>query len=81
MTLANLCWDVVIKNNRKKIKYPNILHCSDCGIASWYDLAYEITEIGHQLDLIQVPAKIISIPSSEYPTAAKRLYFLFLIAH
>ena len=47
-TLSKACWntnefDMRIKEN---IKIQNIFHWSDAGVASWYDIAIAIQEIG-----------------------------------
>ena len=39
--LAKVCWAIVLKNNNQLLinqNEPPILHWSDCGIASWYDV-------------------------------------------
>jgi dTDP-4-dehydrorhamnose reductase len=47
-------------------------HWTDTGAASWYDFAVAIQEEGLQLDLLNRQIPIRPIPSSEYPTPAKR---------
>lgn len=54
---------------------PNVMglyHWSDAGACSWFEFAKAIAEEGLKLGLLQRPVKIKPIPSSEYPTAAKR---------
>lgn len=70
-SLANACWQLIDKENINK-SIPNILHWSDAGAASWYDVAIAIGEIGKQIGLIDNPAKVLPIKTSEYPTAAQR---------
>lgn len=51
---------------------PGIYHYSNQGGISWYDLAVAIKE------LIRTPNTIMPIPTSEYPTPAKRPAFSLL---
>ncbi|NCA86348.1 MAG: dTDP-4-dehydrorhamnose reductase [Clostridia bacterium] len=50
----------------EKLSQPEIFHCSNEGVASWYDFAVAI----HQLAGIQCNVK--PIPTSEYPLPAPR---------
>ena len=50
----------------------NILHWSDQGITSWYDVAFFVGEIATNLGLIDKPALVKPIKSSQYKTLAKR---------
>lgn len=70
-TVAKLCLEI-IKKDLLNQKIPSIMHCSNSGIASWYDLAVAIKEIGASLLIIPNNVKIIPIPSNEYLTKAKR---------
>ena len=73
--LAKVCWEIVLKNNNKLLinkNEPPILHWCDNGIASWYDLAVAIGEIGLDIGIINKSAKVIPIKTSEYKTIAKR---------
>ncbi|MEM8662039.1 MAG: dTDP-4-dehydrorhamnose reductase [Pseudomonadota bacterium] len=49
-----------------------LYHWSDAGTCSWFEFAKAIAEEGLKLGLLQRPVEIKPIPSSEYPTAAKR---------
>ena len=49
-----------------------ILHYSDSGIASWYDVAVAVSEIAFKKGLIKKMANIKPIVSSQYPTKALR---------
>jgi dTDP-4-dehydrorhamnose reductase len=51
---------------------PGIYHYSNAGRISWYEFAVEIKH------LIESPCVIYPIPTSEYPTAAKRPHFSLL---
>ena len=78
------CLFVIFRES--KLKIP-ILHCSDSGVASWYDIATSIAVISKELGLVKKPAKVIPIKSSDYYSSAKRpkstpldcssTYFLF----
>ncbi|WP_413683882.1 dTDP-4-dehydrorhamnose reductase [Prochlorococcus sp. MIT 1011] len=73
-SLSNVCWKIVDKFliNNSGAKLPSILHWSDAGIASWYDLAISIADIALELGLIKKKARILPIYTNEYPRAAKR---------
>ena len=71
INLANACWKL-IKKTEEGHDLPNVFHYSDSGTASWYDLAICVCEFAELLGLIQNQATIVPIPSSSYPTAAKR---------
>ena len=78
-SLADLCWTIVSKDhNINNLKNPLILHWSDSGIASWYDLSIAIGEIGENLGLIKKQAYVEPIKSENYQTLAKRPKFSLL---
>ncbi len=68
--LAKACWKVIALKKIKKL--PFILHWTDSGVASWYDLAYAVGEIGLELGILKKTAEINPIKTIEYPTPAKR---------
>ena len=49
-----------------------ILHWSDAGVASWYDFAVAIGELGEATRLLDQAAAVKPILSVEYPTPARR---------
>ncbi len=49
-----------------------IYHWSDAGVASWYDFAVAIQDIGLELGLLSEAIPVNAIPSGGYPTSAKR---------
>lgn len=49
-----------------------IYHFTDGGELSWYEFAVAIREIGIELGLITGQATVTPVPTSEYPTAARR---------
>jgi len=68
--LAKVCWKII---NFKEIKkLPQILHWSDSGVASWYDIAVAVGDIGLELGLIQKKANVYPIKTIDYPTPARR---------
>lgn len=64
--LASICWDILDKG------ISGIHHWSDAGVASWYDFAIAIAEIGLEERLLTKAASINPINTSDYPTAARR---------
>jgi dTDP-4-dehydrorhamnose reductase len=65
-TLATTVWTLFEKNAR------GTFHCSDNGVASWYDFAIAIQTIALQKGLLHEAIPIHAIRSEDYPTAAKR---------
>ena len=76
-SLANFCWNL-IKNYKQINDLPPILHWSDAGAASWYDVSVAVGEIGLKLGLIKSLANINPILSSQYNSIAKRPKFSIL---
>lgn len=68
-TLAHTIWALAAKNA------SGILHCSDNGVASWYDFARAIQEEGYRLGLLTRRIPIHPIRSGAYPTPAQRPAF------
>ena len=71
-TLA-IVWLSALQN-----KLQGVHHVSDEGVASWYDFAASILDIGLELGLLDKGIPIKPIPSSEYPTPAKRPHYSVL---
>lgn len=65
-TLAAACWAVVQR------EISGIHHWSDAGAASWYDFAVAIGSQGAARGLIENPAHVVPIGTSDYPTPASR---------
>ena len=63
--LANAIYDIILANQQSY----GIYHYSNEGVTSWYDFAQAIFSIS------QMPVKVHPIPSSAYPTKAKRPSF------
>ena len=55
-----------------------VYHWTDEGVASWYDFALAIQEIGLEKNLLTNKVPIHPIPSSQYPTPAKRPHYSVL---
>ncbi|BFM38862.1 dTDP-4-dehydrorhamnose reductase [Synechocystis sp. LKSZ1] len=49
-----------------------IYHCTDSGVASWYDFAVAIVEEAQTLGILAQTPQIIPITTAEYPTLARR---------
>ena len=71
-SLAGAIWKLALTNN------VGIMHYSDSGVASWYDFAVAIMEDAITIGLLDQPVDIIPIPSSAYPTPAKRPHYSVL---
>ncbi len=65
-TLAKTTWNLLERNS------SGIYHCSDNGVASWYDFAAAIQEEAKTLGLLEKKIPLRPIRSSEYPTPAQR---------
>nr|CAA6828658.1 MAG: dTDP-4-dehydrorhamnose reductase (EC [uncultured Thiotrichaceae bacterium] len=65
-TLADTIWALFDQNSR------GIYHCSDNGVASWYDFAAAIQEQAVELGMLKQSIPLNPIRSSEYPTPAQR---------
>ena len=80
-TLAEACWKVIklkMEGNLYNFNFMPILHWSDNGIASWYDIAVAIGEISSKYGSVNSPAFVNPIKSENYPTKAKRPNFSLL---
>ena len=53
-------------------------HWTDEGVASWYDFALAIQEVGVNVGLLNRKIPVQPIPSSQYPTPAKRPHYSVL---
>ena len=68
--LAQWLWAVA-----EKPEISGIYHWTDAGIASWYDFAIAIQELGVEKGLLKKAIPVLPIPTSAYPTPAKRPAF------
>ena len=65
------CWFIL--NNEKFLKSSsNKIHFTNSGISSWYDIAYEIGEIGLEIGLLKRKAMINPILSKDFKSSAER---------
>lgn len=75
MSLSKAIWETIKQNEVYSINqsiFPKINHFCNYGIASWYDVAVAIGEIGLQTGLIKKVANIFPIRSSDYGTSTLR---------
>ena len=70
-SLSCIAWTLMEQLTEGK-SFPAIMHWSDAGVASWYDVAIAISEIAQELNLIKKPAEIFPVDSSQYNSVAKR---------
>jgi len=66
LSLAQALWRLAETDSR------GILHFTDSGVASWYDFACAIQEIGLQRGLLQKRVPVLPISTADFPTPAKR---------
>jgi dTDP-4-dehydrorhamnose reductase len=72
VTLAEAIWQLIIADA------SGIHHCSDNGIASWYDFAVAIQEEALSIGLLREEIPLRPIRSAQYPTPARRPAFSVL---
>ena len=71
--LAKTCLDILSYNRQSKISLKGkIYHFSNEGVASWYDFACAVMELG------KVNCKVKPILTKDYPTTTKRPHFSVL---
>ena len=68
LTLAAACWSAIVQ----QADGPRILHWSDAGVASWYDFAVAIGELGVRAGLLERAARVTPLTTADYPTPAQR---------
>ena len=61
-----------------KNKTAGVHHWTDEGVASWYDFALAIQELALEKGLLDKAISVLPIPTSEYPTPAKRPHYSVL---
>ena len=71
LNLAQACWQA-IQRSSDGIELPQVMHWSDAGAASWYDVAVAVGRIGAELGLVDRPADVHPITTADYPTPATR---------
>ena len=70
LNLAMACWRSLEIATEREL--PAVMHWSDAGAASWYDVAMAVGRIGADLGLIDTPAEVQPITTADYPTPAER---------
>jgi dTDP-4-dehydrorhamnose reductase len=70
-TLAAACWRAIAPS-ATPAALPTVLHWSDAGAASWYDVAMAVGELGQELGLLRQPALVNPLTTAEYPLPAPR---------
>ena len=70
-TLAMACWRAMAVMDTS-IGLPAVLHWSDAGAASWYDVALAVGELGRELGLLEQPALVNPLTTADYPLPAQR---------
>ena len=68
----------VIKQFITQPDIAGVFHWTDAGVASWYDFAIAIYEEATALGILTSKVEVLPIPTSEYPTPAKRPAFSVL---
>ena len=71
-TLAAACWSAIERGTSNSGQLAPILHWSDAGAASWYDVAVAVGELGLELGLLEQMAQVHPITTADYPTPAQR---------
>jgi dTDP-4-dehydrorhamnose reductase len=66
-TLAAACWRVITANLQEPV-----LHWSDAGAASWFDVAVAVGELAQELGLLEQAAPVNPLTTAEYPLPAQR---------
>jgi dTDP-4-dehydrorhamnose reductase len=65
-TLTDTIWSFIAQ------KPQGVFHCSDNGVASWYDFAIAIQEEAFAIGLLTKAIPVKPLRSEEYPTPARR---------
>lgn len=70
-SLATACWQAIQRSSAGE-SLPAVLHWSDAGAASWFDVAVAVGELALELGRLERMAAVTPITSADYPTPAKR---------
>jgi dTDP-4-dehydrorhamnose reductase len=71
-SLARALWALAATDHK------GVTHFTDAGVASWYDFAVAIYDLGTAAGLLDKAVRINPIPTSAYPAPAKRPHFSLL---
>ena len=77
INLAQICWKFINLFNDKDFS-SEIFHWSNSGVASWYDFAKSIIELGLEFNLISNKVKVLPIKAKQYKSKTKRPNFSLL---
>ena len=66
-TLAAACWRAISAGMSEPV-----LHWSDAGAASWFDVAVAVGELAQELGLLEQPAVVNPLTTAQYPLPAQR---------
>jgi dTDP-4-dehydrorhamnose reductase len=72
-SVARALWQLCEKGEVRGIH-----HWTDSGVASWYDFAVAVADLGMDFGLLPGGCRVHPIPSSQYPTPARRPRFSVL---
>jgi len=72
LNLATACWRAVQLGSKHEQPLPPVLHWSDTGAASWFDVSVAVGELGLELGLLKRAARVSPIQTRDYPTPATR---------
>ncbi|WP_413404349.1 MULTISPECIES: dTDP-4-dehydrorhamnose reductase [unclassified Synechococcus] len=72
LNLAAACWHAIEISSCDSQPIPPVLHWSDAGAASWFDVSVAVSELALELGLLEQAAKVEPIQTSDYPTPATR---------
>ena len=77
LRLSFVIWEIIKKFSKRNISHtmPKIMHYSDDGICSWYDVACKINELAFENQLIKKKVKISPISSNQFHENVKRPKF------
>ena len=75
--LSKVCWKLIL-NHKKNTEIPKIMHFSDSGICTWYDVANAIADEAFKKRIIFEKPKIIPVKSEFFNMPAKRPSFSLL---
>lgn len=71
-SLAKTCWELILKSQTNINSLPEIIHWSNIGKASWYDVAKFILNISLELKYPLITSKINHLSSEQYQNKAMR---------
>lgn len=83
LLLSKVCWEIIFSdqifdNNYFEEMAVPIMHWSDLGVTSWYDMALSIEEIAYDLGYLEKKGSIMPIKSKYYKSTATRPKFSLL---